>query len=85
MDAAADLLGVAIANAVTLLSIPTVVLGVVTEALGKPRISRVRESFEEHVFPSSLRRLEVMASTLEDDAGVLGAPMLARDPAAARV
>jgi len=81
VDAAADLLGVAIANAITLLSIPTVVLGGgVTEALGKPWIARVRESFEEHVFPSSLRRVEVVASTLKDDAGVLGAAMLARDP-----
>jgi len=85
VDAAADLLGVAIANAVTLLSIPTVVLGGgVTEALGKPWIARVRDSFEEHVFPQSLRRVEVIESTLKDDAGVLGAAMMARDPAASR-
>lgn len=85
VDAAADLLGVAIANAVTLLSVPTVVLGGgVTEALGKPWMSRVRDSFEEHVFPSSLRRVDVVASTLKDDAGILGAAMLARDPAATR-
>ncbi|MBX3355753.1 MAG: ROK family protein [Phycisphaeraceae bacterium] len=82
VDGAADLLGVAIANAVTLLSIPTVILGGgVTEALGKTWIARVRDSFEEHVFPQSLRQVNMVASTLEDDAGILGAAMLARDPA----
>lgn len=81
VDSAAELLGVAIANAVTLLSIPTVVLGGgVTEAIGKPWISRVRDSFEEHVFPQSLRRVNIVASELRDDAGILGAAMLARDP-----
>lgn len=85
VDASADLLGVAIANAVTLLSIPTIVLGGgVSDALGKPWIARVRDSFEEHVFPQSLRRVDVVASALMGDAGVLGAAMLARDPAAAR-
>ncbi|MBM4114139.1 MAG: ROK family protein, partial [Phycisphaerae bacterium] len=85
VDASADLLGLAIANWITVLSIPVVVLGGgVTEALGKSWVSRVRDSFEEHVFPSALRRVEVIASTLKDDAGVLGAAMLARDPSAAR-
>lgn len=85
VDAAADMLGVAIANAVTLISVPTVVLGGgVTEAIGKPWVARVRDSFEQHVFPASLRRVDVVASTLNDDAGVLGAGMLAREPGAAR-
>lgn len=85
VDAAADLLGLAIANWITVLSIPTVVLGGgVTEALGKPWVTRVRDGFEEHVFPSSLRRVEVIPSALTDDAGVLGAAMLARDPSASR-
>lgn len=85
VDASADLLGLAVANWITVLSIPLVVLGGgVTEALGKTFVSRVRESFEEHVFPASLRRVEVVASTLRDDAGVLGAAMLARSAGAAR-
>lgn len=85
VDASADLLGLAIANWITVLSIPTVILGGgVTEALGKSWIGRVRDAFEERVFPSALRRVEVIASTLKDDAGVLGAAMLARDPSASR-
>ncbi len=85
VDAAADLLGLAIANWITVLSVPTVILGGgVTEALGRSYVARVRDRFEECVFPSSLRRVEVIASTLEDDAGVLGAAMLARDPHASR-
>jgi len=85
VDAAADLLGLAVANWITVLSIPTVVVGGgVTEALGKPFVSRVRDGFEEHVFPSTLRRVEVIASSLKDDAGVLGAAMLGRSAGASR-
>jgi len=31
-----------------------------------------------HVFPSTLRKVEVLVTQLEDKAGVLGAAMLAR-------
>jgi glucokinase len=79
VDDAADLVGLAIANAVTLLSLRCVVLGGgVTEALGNRYVERVRESFEWHVFPSTLRKCAIVASELGDSAGVLGAAMLAR-------
>lgn len=80
IDDAADLLGMAIANAVTLLSVRAVVLGGgVTEALGKPYINRVRESFEWHVFPSTLRKCHFVEGELGSFAGVLGAALLARE------
>jgi glucokinase len=78
VDRAAEHLGTAIANAVTLLSVDCVVLGGgVTEALGEPYLARVRRGFDRAVFPSSLRRIDLVASVLGDDAGVLGAAMLA--------
>ncbi len=80
VDAAGDLLGLAIANWVTLLSLRTVVLGGgVSEAMGKVWLGRIRESFERHVFPASLRRCDIVLGTLGDDAGILGAAMLARE------
>jgi glucokinase len=83
-NASADLLGLAIANFLTVLSVPTVVLGGgVTEALGKPWLHRIQEAVEQHVFPSSLRKCEVHLSELGDDAGLLGAAMLARETASA--
>jgi glucokinase len=79
VDDAADLLGLAIANAVTLLSVRGVVLGGgVTDALGKPFVERVRESFEWHVFPTTLRKCRVVAAELGDSAGIVGAAALAR-------
>jgi hypothetical protein len=48
----------------------------VTEALGEPYVARVRKGFDRAVFPSSLRRIDFLASTLNDDAGMLGAAML---------
>ena len=76
---AARHVGVAIANAVTLLSLPCVVVGGgVTEALGEPWMEMIRSSFREHVFPAELAETQLVASELEDDAGVVGAALLAR-------
>ncbi len=79
VNASADLLGVAIANVITLLSVRTVVLGGgVTEALGKPYMQRVAASVAQHVFPSALGpKIEVRMTALKDEAGILGAAMLA--------
>lgn len=75
-----DCLGVAIANAVTLLSLPCVVIGGgLTEAIGDPLVDMIRESFEKHVFPDSLRKVKLVPGQLFDDAGVVGAALLARD------
>lgn len=71
--------GIAIANAVTLLSLPCAVVGGgVMEAMGDQYLKWVRQSFEEHVFPQNLRSTKILASKLGDDAGVVGAASLAR-------
>ncbi len=80
VDESADLLGIAIANVVTLLSLPRVVLGGgLTEAIGKPYVERVQRMARKTVFPEACRKVDVVASMLEDNAGVYGAAMLAMD------
>ncbi|MGI9014218.1 MAG: ROK family protein [Phycisphaerales bacterium] len=77
---AARTLGVAIANVVTLLSLERVILGGgVSESLGKPFLESIRKAFEEHVFPDDLRACELVPTALEDEAGLLGAALLARE------
>ena len=74
------LVGVAAANVVTLLSLPKVILGGgLTEALGKPFVSLVRKSTRDAAFPDRCKQVEVVASELEDDAGLIGAALLARE------
>ncbi len=80
VDNAADLLGVSIANAVTLLSLERVILGGgLTEAIGKPFVERVHKAAKELVFPEACRKFDMVASKLEDNAGVYGAAMLAME------
>jgi len=75
---AATHVGMAIANVVTLMSLPCVVVGGgATEAMGKTWMNWVREAFDDCVFPPELRSCKVVASELEDDAGLLGAALLA--------
>lgn len=76
---AAAYTGIAIANTVTLLGLPCVVVGGgLVEAAGKPYVDWVRETFKAHAFPEALRKCEIVASKLGDDAGVIGAADLAR-------
>lgn len=78
LEEAARDVGVAAANAVSLLSLPCVVLGGgLTEALRDWWVDRVRTAFEKHVFPPPLRAAKVVMSKLQDDAGVVGAALLA--------
>ena len=77
---AAKVVGIAIANAVTLLSLPCVVVGGgVTEALGQPWIQEIRSTFEKYAFPKQLKSCKILPSALGDDAGVVGAAMLAKN------
>lgn len=80
VDEAADLLGVAIAGVVTLLSIPVVALGGgLVEALGEPMVRRVRQSIQRSVFPRALGPIRVVEAELKEKAGILGVAALARD------
>lgn len=88
IDDAAALLGDTIGSIVTLLSLERVVVGGgLTEAVGEPFVARIRESVREVAFPDVCKSVEVVASALEDNAGLLGAAMIASDrlqsPAAA--
>jgi len=80
VDDAAAMIAVAIANACTLLSLERVVLGGgLTEACGKPFVDRVRTATQELVFPKLAQSVDIVASKLEDAAGIYGAAFLAMD------
>ena len=79
VNEAADLLGIAIANQITVLALDSVILGGgVTEALGEPYLKRIRASFRKHVFPKRCAKCQLLMTELKDDAGLLGAALLAR-------
>jgi len=78
VDRAAALLGLAIANAVTLLAFDRVVIGGgMTEALGEEWLQEVRRSYAQHVFPPQLQGCRIAMTALTSDAGILGAARVA--------
>lgn len=82
VDECAELLGISIANVVTLLAIDRVVLGGgLTEAIGKPFVEAVEKSARKFAFPDACKKVDVVASKLEDNAGVFGAAMIAMERA----
>lgn len=82
VDETADLIGVAVGSAVTLLGMPVVILGGgLTEALGWPWVRRIEASASGHVFPERSRRVRFVMTSLNERAGILGAAILARDRA----
>jgi glucokinase len=85
VDKAAELIGIQIASVVTLLSLGRVVLGGgLTEAVGEPLVDRIRETTRAHVFPDLAKKVDVVATKLLDDAGVLGSALLAMEKVGAR-
>lgn len=77
-DHAGLLLGTHIGSLHTLLGLERCVLGGgLTEALGEPWVEKVRAQARRVSFPDSNKDLDVVATVLEDDAGILGAAMLA--------
>ena len=80
IEHAAELLGIAIANWITVLSIDTVVLGGgMTESMGSDWVKLVRKSFDANVQPIELRKCKLLETELKDTAGLLGAALLAAD------
>lgn len=80
----ARFVGTAIANVVTMLSLPLVVLGGgVTEALGKPYVELVRQQVRADIFPPELE-VDVVAAKLGDDATIVGAAAMAQEMAEAK-
>ena len=77
LQEAAHHIGVAAANAVTLLSLSCVVIGGgMTDALGKSWVEAIVRQFKRYVFPAELRKCAILPSALGDDAGIVGAAML---------
>lgn len=80
VDDAANFLGISISNVVTLLSIGKVVLGGgLTEAIGDAFVEKVAESCRRFAFPDVCKKVEIVASKLRDDAGVIGAGLIAME------
>jgi len=80
IENAAELLGIAIANIVTTLSLPRVVLGGgLSEAMGDDLVRPVREAVRRYVFPDACKKVDVVCTKLMENAGLLGAAMLARE------
>jgi len=78
MDSAILLLGDHVAGVVTLLSLERVIFGGgLTEALGQPFVNRLAEQIRDRAFPRVCANVDVVASSLLDDAGIFGAAMLA--------
>ncbi len=82
VDHTSELLGTCIAGVVTLLSLGRVVLGGgLTEALGEPFVERVRKAARQNAFPDRCKQVKVVGTKLLDDAGVLGAALIAMERA----
>lgn len=76
----AGYVGIVIANMVTMLSLPCVVLGGgLVEALGEPYVKWIRSAFAEAVHPKELTDCKILQGKLLDDAGVVGAAGVARN------
>lgn len=77
---AAHFAGIGAANMVTVLSLPCVVLGggLATE-LGETWVKWVKESFVQYVFPKDLQKARIVGTVLGDDAGIVGAGIIARE------
>lgn len=83
VDDAARFIGEHVGGVVTLLSLERVVLGGgLTEAIGAPFVERVLGATRAIAFPDVCKGVEVVGSELLDNAGLLGAAMIAADRAA---
>ena len=79
MNESAEYLGISISNIVTVLSLPMVILGGgMAEAFGQTLADKVSLAMKPHLFPKNLN-CRVVTTALADDAGLLGAALLARE------
>jgi len=78
LDSAAELLGITLGGVTTLLSLDRIVLGGgLTEAMGNSWVNLVEQHTRKFTFPDRCKQVKVVASTLEDRAGLMGAAMIA--------
>ncbi len=85
IENAAEMLGIGITNMVTTLSLGRVVLGGgLVEALGDPLVDLVRKVVRKNAFPDRCRQVDVVGTKLLDEAGVLGAALIAAERLSAK-
>jgi glucokinase len=78
VEHAAAVLGIAIAGIATLLSLEAVILGGgLVDGLGEGYVEIVARNIERGAFPDALKEIKVVSSSLSDDAGPVGAALLA--------
>lgn len=83
VDRSAYFLGVAMANAVNLLSPEVIVLGGgLVDRFGKAYVEAAERSMREHAMPSVVEGVKVIEAALGDDAAVIGAAALVLESAA---
>ncbi len=76
----ATIIGTHIASVITLLSLEHVVIGGgLTEAIGQPFVEIIRQAAQQNAFPDVCQQVNVVQSALLDNAGLLGAAMIAAD------
>jgi glucokinase len=80
MNRAAKSIGIALGSLVNLLGPEIIVLGGgVVEAMGSEFIKRIDQATRKIAFDICARNLKIVEAELGDDAGVIGAAMLARE------
>ncbi len=78
VDHAGELLGAQLAGIITLLALQRIVIGGgLAESMGEDLVGLIRRSVRARVFPEKCRDVEVVCSELLDDAGLIGAALLA--------
>ncbi len=79
VEDSARMSGIMAANAVTMLSLECVVIGGgIAEVLPDTYIHWMRAAFDQAVFPPALKSCEISATQLKENAGLLGAALLAK-------
>jgi glucokinase len=77
---AAHFLGIGLGNLINVLGPEIVIIGGgVAGALGEPYIDLVRNSVRQHSLPDAQGTIRIERAALGDDAGILGAALLARE------
>lgn len=80
LDECAEMIGEHIGSCVTLLSLQRIIMGGgLSEAMGENWVRLVRKAVRAAAFPARCKEVEVVVSELLDDAGLLGAALLARE------
>ena len=79
-DAAAHFLGLGLGSLVNVLGPEVVIVGGgVAEALGDPYVDLVRNAARSQILVDADEKIKILRAALGDDAGVLGAALMARE------